>query len=234
MSDFNFFVWFVCIIIGSIAVGTFIAFCFSRSKKRDYRDIAQSAIDIPFHHIDEAKVEHSLMNLPHHEYFYPQGYYNAKRRRGYFVTLERMENQPSAMQFAKAGTVPIRVTYRLAVVKANSWSQYSGKEVWVTEFTTLANALSLMSVEAKPVQQQPVTPPTPAPLEAAVTDIQVIQGRIDVMEKALEIVRDREYANKSLSIADVAVLTGRQDYLDLLKERDELMWKGEQESHVES
>ena len=44
------------------------------------------------------------------------------------------------------------------------------------------------------------------------------------MEQALELVKQREYPNRGLSIADVAVLVGRQDYLDLLKQRDELMW----------
>jgi len=210
--------------VGGAIMGTLLVIWYAERKHRkpDYRDIVGSAIDIPHHNIDMAKVNLHLQTYQTLR-CEAEPFYHKQRQRGLFVELERKHRHPASIKFAKSGSIPDQEYYTVTVLKQGPTT--FRKEVWSEEFSSLDNALYAMSRMAKPIQQAPITPPTLPVVDPPVTDMQVIQGRIDVMEVALELVKQREYPNRGLTLADVALLVGRQDYLDLLKERDELMWQ---------
>jgi len=221
MSTGDFQVMLATIILSVLIAVIVMIYWYSLRKKPDYRDIIGRAIDIPNHIIDKAKVETHLQNRPLR--CEPEAFWDKRRDRGFYVEIERKQRHPASIQFAKSGSIPIQVYYQVDVVK-NGPMAYR-KSVFREEYDSLDSALYQLTSHAKPIQQAPITPPTLPIVEPPVTDMQVIQGRIDVLQKALEVVKERDYPNRGLSITDVAVLIGRQDYLDLLKERDELMWQ---------
>jgi len=196
-------------------------------EKPDYHGMARRAIDIPFSNIDLAKVEMQLQRSSH-ELFRPDGIPER-----FSVRLRRLERHPKAIQFAKAGSVPIQVYYEVSVMKdhAGDMGHYM-TPVWSEEYDYLTGALSMMSSYAKPIQQTPITPPIPAPVSTPESLIAAIQGQIDATERTLEDVRLKKYANQGVTLADVAILEGWAAYLDLLKQRDELMWQGDKKEQT--
>lgn len=195
----------------------------SGRERPDYRHVLRHAIDIPFHTIEEYAVEARLRRGTVD--FNPRGCSDGRRQ--FVVRLSRVTRHPDSIIFAKRGTVPTQVYYRVDVRRQNpnSWEDQS---LWTAEYADLASALREMSSYATPLQTV-VVPALPAPESVPVNGLGAIQAKIDARETKLESVRLKKYPNRGLSLADVGMLEGDQAYLALLKERDELMWAADQE-----
>ena len=223
-GDFQAMVATICLCVFFIVV--IVLYWHLLRKKPDYRDIIGRAIDIPNHIIDKAKVETHLQNRPLR--CEPEAFWDKRHERGFYVEIERKQRHPASIQFAKSGSIPIQVYYQVDVVK-NGPMAYR-KSVFREEYDSLDSALYQLTSHAKPVQQAPITPPAVVPVEVPVNQMDALQEKIDAIEGELERVRLKKYANRGLVLADVAMLEGWKEYLDLLKERDELMWEDDKKT----